>query len=81
MDGSTFDGAAPLAQVIKSDPRFAECATQKIFSYALGRRPVGIDEPRLKALTKGFADGKHRTRALIVSIIHNDAFRMRRGGA
>ncbi len=78
-DGRTFDGAAALAQVIKTDPRFTECATQKIFSYALGRTPRGYDDLRLAALTKGFADLHHRTKALIVSIIHNDAFRMRRG--
>ena len=66
--------------MIKSDPRFVKCATRKVFSYALGREPQAIDSPRLDALTKGFADGNHRARALILDIIHNDAFRMRRGG-
>ena len=79
-DGRKFDGAHELAQVIKGDPRFGECATQKVLSYALGRTPREGDVTRLSALTKGFADGQHRTKALIVSIIHNDAFRMRRGG-
>lgn len=80
IDGHSFDGAEGLAQVIKSDPRFVRCATQKIFAYALGRSPRGADRGRLDALTKGFAERQHRIRALIGEIIHNDAFRMRRGG-
>jgi hypothetical protein len=79
-DGRTFDGPAALARVIKTDPRFAECATEKIFTYAIGRTRRAGDDTRVAALTKGFADGEHRTKALIASIIHNDAFRMRRGG-
>ena len=78
-DGRTFDGAVSLAQVIKSDPRFLACATQKLFSYALGRQPQAVDAARLDALTKSFSSGGYRTKALITEIIHNDAFRMRRG--
>ena len=80
LPGGSFDGADGLARVIKNDPRFVKCATRKFFSYALGRTPQAIDAPRLEALAKGFADGHHRTKALIADIIHNDAFRMRRGG-
>ena len=80
-DGRSFDGTASLASVIKSDPRFGRCATTKLFSYALGRTPRAADDPRIDALAQGFADAKSRTKALITSLIHNDAFRMRRGGA
>lgn len=79
--GQTFDGTTSLAAVIKNDPRFGRCATTKLFSYALGRKPQDIDTPRIDALAKGLADAKNRTRALITSLIQNDAFRMRRGGA
>jgi hypothetical protein len=78
--GQTFDGAAELAQVIKSDPRFIDCATRKLFTYALGRVPGPYDERRLKGLTKAFAKDDYRTKDLIVNIIGSDAFRMRRGG-
>jgi hypothetical protein len=79
-DGHAFDGARSLAAVIKGDPRFGECTTKKLFSYALGRSPRAIDGPRIGALAKGFADARNRARALIISLVHNDAFRMRRGG-
>jgi len=79
-NGKAFDGATQLAQVIKTDPRFMKCATQKVFTYALGREPMDTEGTRLNALGKGFADGQFRARTLILDIIHNDAFRMRRGG-
>lgn len=78
--GRSFDGAASLASVVKKDPRLGACATTKLFSYALGREPQDLDADRLGALTKGFAGAQHRARALIVSLVHNDAFRKRRGG-
>lgn len=79
-DGRSFDGADGLAKIVKDDPRFVKCATEKVFAYALGRNPAALDDARMEALTKGFADERYRTKALIVSIIHNDAFRLRRGG-
>jgi len=79
-DGHAIDGAGDLASALKSDPRFARCATRKLFTYALGRSPKGFDAARLATLTAGFAAGGHRTRDLIIDIVHSDAFRMRHGG-
>jgi len=78
--GTRIDGAAELAAALKADPRFPRCATRKMYTYALGRAPAGFDEPRLVALTQAFAQSGYRTRALIETIVHTDAFRMRRGG-
>lgn len=33
--GRAFDDGAELAKVIKEDPRFIDCATRKLFTYAL----------------------------------------------
>ena len=78
--GRAFDGGAELAKVVKDDPRFIDCATRKLFTYALGRVPAGYDERRLKGLVKSFARDDYRAKDLIVNIIGSDAFRMRRGG-
>lgn len=78
--GQTVDGAAQLAQVIKQDPRFLKCATQKVFSYALGREPQSFDAERIDALKNGLTTTEYRAKELIMNIIRNDAFRMRRGG-
>ncbi len=79
-DGQAIDGAGELASALKADPRFERCATHKLYTYALGRVPKAYDATRLADLTSGFARGGHRTRDLIIDIVHSDAFRMRRGG-
>lgn len=79
--GQTFDGGAELSAVLKADSRFVDCATRKLFTYALGRVPGAFDEPRLKGLVKAFAKDGYVTRNLIVNIIGSDAFRKRRGGS
>jgi Protein of unknown function (DUF1592)/Protein of unknown function (DUF1588)/Protein of unknown function (DUF1587)/Protein of unknown function (DUF1595)/Protein of unknown function (DUF1585) len=78
--GQAIDGATELAAAIKKDPRFERCATRKLYTYALGRVPEPFDAQRLAGLTATFAAGGHRTRDLIVDIVHSDAFRMRHGG-
>ena len=78
--GRAFDGADELAKVVKSDPRFIDCVTRKLFTYALGRVPGSYDERRLKGLVAAFAKQGYRTKELVVNIIGSDAFRMRRGG-
>ncbi len=78
--GMPFDGAAELATAIKSDARFTKCATEKFFSYALGRSKRDYDEGRLIALGKEFGSQRFRASELIIDIVRNDAFRKRRGG-
>ncbi len=79
-DGTAIDGPVDLANAIKKDPRFADCVTKKLYSYALGRSPRGYDAERLTALSRAFVAGKFKTRDLIRNIVRSDAFRMRRGG-
>jgi hypothetical protein len=79
-DGSSFDGVAQLAKIVKEDPRFVTCTTGKLFSYALGREAADYDATRLDALAKGLGDQGFRVKSLVSNIIHNDAFRLRRGG-
>jgi hypothetical protein len=78
--GEVVDGAAALAAAIKADPRFAACTTRKLFAYALGRSPRPYDAVRLSSLSRGFAARGYRMTELILDIVHDDAFRMRRGG-
>jgi len=80
VDCAVATSAGELASALKADPRFERCATHKLYTYALGRVPKAYDATRLADLTSGFARGGHRTRDLIIDIVHSDAFRMRRGG-
>jgi hypothetical protein len=36
-DGTTFDGATELSQILGDDPKFSRCVTKKFFTYAGGR--------------------------------------------
>ena len=78
--GQPFDGPSALAKEIKKDPRLADCATAKIFSYALGRVASTTDASRIAALSKTFTAGNYRMRDLIVTITQDSAFRTRHGG-
>ncbi len=79
-EGTRFDGAAELAKAIKNDSAFPGCATEKLFSYALGRVPTDMDRCLLTELTQHVADKGLSSRELMTAIIANDAFRKRRGG-
>jgi hypothetical protein len=80
LHGPKFDGAIELASVIRRDPRFTKCATEKFLSYSLGREPRDYDTARVDALGKEFQDENYRARELIIHIVRNDTFRKRRGG-
>jgi hypothetical protein len=79
-DGRVIDGATQLTSVLKTDPRVPKCATSKLLSYALGRVPRGGDECRATMLSQQFAASGYRMKELIVTLIKDDAFRMRHGG-
>ena len=78
--GAKIDGEVQLAQALEKDPRFIDCATRKLFAYALGRVPAPADERRIKGLVNAFAKDDFKTEELIVTIIASDAFRMRQDG-
>lgn len=77
--GLPIDGEGQLAASVKTDPRFARCATRKMLTFALGRVVAGFDEARLIDLESRFVAGGYKLRALIQDIVHTDAFRMRHG--
>jgi hypothetical protein len=79
-DGRAFDGATQLASILKSDPSFPRCAVQKFFSYALGRVPAPYDALRMNTLFDTFSSQGFRLKTLMLALISDDAFRMRRGG-
>ena len=79
-DGRNFYGARELAEVVADDPAYAECITQQMFTYALGRAPKsGDDRTYLEQINGGFVAGDMQLKELIVAIVRSDPFRMRRG--
>jgi len=79
-DGTTFDGAAQLATVLRADPRFPDCLSRNVFVYALGRETVDTDTCRLEGFKKDFGNYGYELKDLITTIVLSDAFRHRQGG-
>lgn len=81
-DGSVFSGAGDLATLIASDPAFAKCLTEKLYTFALGRTPVRtathMDTQVITRLSSGFAEN-FAFQELIVAIATSETFMNRRG--
>ena len=80
-DGTEFEGASELSQILYEDPRFNECLTEKMFIYALGRGKGFHDSDDLEFIESGFIDGGERIIELARYIALSHAFRFRRGEA
>jgi hypothetical protein len=78
-DGTEFNGANELAKLISADPRFAKCATQKTFVYALGRGVSSDDKDYLQGISEQFAAGGYKLKDLLALIAASEPFRFRRG--
>ena len=78
-----FTGAAELSPLIAQDPRFTQCVTEKLLTYAVGRR---FDLADAKAYTAALADftlsaGIADWRGFIEQVVRSEAFLTGRGEA
>jgi hypothetical protein len=80
-DGRSFRGPAELKAVLKSDREaFAECLTEKLLIYALGRGVEAYDNPTIKGISKAIAEDGYRFSSLVLEIVKSAPFQMRTGG-
>ena len=80
-NGVPYSGIMQLEPAIKADPRFLSCVTSKLYAFALGHAPTtDADTCRVKALTTAFQTQNYRMKDFIMTVINDDAFRMRHGG-
>jgi hypothetical protein len=80
-DGASFDGIDELSALLGQDPRLADCASEKLMTYALSRELVKSDEPYLLEIREQWQREGLGLRALLERIVLSDLFRMRRGEA
>ena len=59
-DGTTFSGPLELAPLITADERFARCAVQQLFTYALGRGTEAYDDDDITTITDAFVAGGYQ---------------------
>jgi hypothetical protein len=80
-DGTRLDGPASLRRALL-DRRgaFVTTATEKLLTYALGRRLEPFDMPAVRAIVDSAAERDYRFSELVVGVVGSVPFRMKRAG-
>ena len=79
-NGKAFQGPAALKGILKVDKdAFADCVTEKMLTYALGRGLERYDKPAVKSISGKLAARNYRFSRLILEIVDSMPFEMRRG--
>ncbi len=80
--GQQFKGAAEMKKILSQNRgAFAECLTEKMMTYALGRGVETYDRAATKKIVAGLAADNYRFSSLISGIVDSVPFRMGRGDA
>jgi mono/diheme cytochrome c family protein len=78
--GKKFTGSAELKKILASNREaFAECLTEKLLIYALGRGLEPYDRTATKQITAKLAANDYRFSSLITGIVDSVPFQMGRG--
>jgi hypothetical protein len=76
--GMKIDGLAGLRAALLQDPeQFPRTVTEKLMTYALGRRLEYYDRPSIRKIVRDAAAKQYRWSSLIVGIVESPAFLMR----
>ncbi|MFZ0591340.1 MAG: DUF1592 domain-containing protein [Bryobacteraceae bacterium] len=79
-NGRKFDGPAELKSILASNKQaFAQCITEKLMTYALGRGLEEYDRRAEDSITAQLAANGYRFSALITGIVNSAPFQMGRG--
>ena len=78
-DGRTFTGPDGLKSVLRADRQaFAECVTEKMLTYALGRGLERYDKKTVQAIAATLEKSDYRFSALVLEIVRSLPFQRRR---
>lgn len=81
-DGTAFEGAAGLRQVLLSRPeRFAGTLTENLLTYALGRSLEHYDAPVVRSIVRNGARQEYRFSQLVLGVVNSMPFQMRKADA
>ena len=78
-DGRSFEGPAGLKTILSADrSAFAECLTEKLLTYALGRGLERYDKRTVRSIADRLAASDYRFSALVLEIVNSLPFQMRK---
>jgi len=76
--GAKLDGLSGLRNLLLAEPdQFPRTLTEKLMSYALGRRLEYYDRPSVRNIVRGAAAQDYRWSSLVLGIVQSPAFLMR----
>ena len=77
-DGTKFSGADQLKTLLMAQsPKFVDCLTEKLLTYALGRGLESSDRPAVKKIELAVQKKGYRFSALVDGIVNSAPFQMR----
>jgi Protein of unknown function (DUF1592)/Protein of unknown function (DUF1588)/Protein of unknown function (DUF1587)/Protein of unknown function (DUF1585)/Protein of unknown function (DUF1595) len=79
VDGTPLDGPASLRQALLGRREaFVGAATEKLLTYALGRRVEYFDMPAVRTIVRDASRSEYRFSALVVGIVRSLPFQMKK---
>ena len=79
-DGSEFDGASGLREILAGRNEFIGTVTERLVTYAVGRRLEAADMPAVRRIQREAAAQESRWSAVILAIVNSEPFQTRRIG-
>lgn len=77
-DGRTFKGPTELAAILKVDKEaFAECLSDKLLTYALGRGLTPADRSTVRRIATQMAASDYRFSSLVLGVVNSPQFQLR----
>jgi hypothetical protein len=77
VDGTPFTGPAGLRQLLlRYSPQFVRVLTEKLLTYALGRRVDFYDMPTVRAIVREAEPDNNRFSSLVLGIVKSAPFQM-----
>jgi hypothetical protein len=81
-DGTRFEGAAGLRQVLLSHPeRFVSALTENLLGYALGRSLEHFDQPVVRSIVRNSAAREYHFSDLVFGVVNSMPFQTRKAEA
>ncbi len=78
-DGRKFNGPEELRKIILADrDAFAQCLTEKLLTYGLGRGLERYDKPTVKKIAVQVALNNYKFSSVVLEIVNSLPFQMRR---
>ena len=78
-DGRKFNGPEALRTILRADrDAFAQCLTEKLLTYGLGRGLERYDKPTVKKIALQVAANNYKFSSVVLEIVNSLPFQMRR---